>query len=1304
MGVTVIDVQLTENIVPVAFNEAERLNFSWDSLGADRLTPLTATLFGLQQKWLVARVHLVERLGELYRCELILTRIEGFADDPSITKPGTGWFDRLADRFDDGSRSDTLQGSPNQQDDLRSATDRLRNQSLLTPGAGPATPFGSLPGIGGLPGALADTAANFGSIAMDQFNDTPTSIDDLFGIPTNSWNPELAPSPAAFLMGFRSVLIRRMGAGGTTPLHGRWVSGVITEYEDLGVFGSNRRAVKIVIEPQLAILGLRKNHRIFTGLTAMEIVKQLFGEAGIYGTNFEAPASNANGAPFVARPYCIQYGETDLEFVLRLLSEEGLIAVWEHHRAAERLKFVTPEDLAGGLGVLGTSALTGAPQTLDADDLLRDGITADGPPAASSIDERMWNLALRRNVRPVASSLRSTDFSKYGTVPLHIAENVASKAAPIDEFFTSSQTAEPTYHEFPARTVFEFDGQNGTQTDRVDLAREAALELMAIRSTTLRGRGASNAVALSAGHRIGVSDALNRGDIYDDETRPYNRNFVLVAVEAMIETGNAALGPNPTLWYLPTRPRPFSPTDAIDFLSYVDVVPEDQLYVPPRRRAPIVDGVQTAITKQSPTTWKEGMSRVGVDVIGRVQARLHWDRRPDEDPQTNQQPLSPPIRVSSTWAGYAWGTTFLPREGMELLLAFQHGDPTQPIAIGAVHGAVNHAPCDRPHIPLYDDAGPGDLHPTNDKVRKDKILHYVKDHEIKPSGTQHINMIRTQVDPPEQADRKLGYHELSFDDTPKKERVRLHSEGLLTKEVMNDHRTLAVRDQMNIVQDQQKEKIHGNQKLVVHGTRTKEVIGNELLEVAEDQKITVTGHSRLEVNGKLVRKITADETIVVGKPAPGVARMITIDKGRKTAVGGNDVRNVKGMVKEDIGGCYELSGAPLDMKQTAPPTAAPGAPQKGITANENGDLTFEAGDGQADLIADGDVIIKTGGVHLWGTTAVRLEAGDDVWVELTPDEIKMNAPKGVDMHCATADGETVGVITLLNVDGGGEITMKLDVGTQDEKGHYRAVLRGGDSPETEDPLEGKPGWKINTDSIEIKGGFASLESPMIEIQNGEGPLSTHRTLSEEEKSLRDELPELRKKVDEQEAVVADAVQAREDARVRYQEAAKKRKAVQEKIESTEGKDSDLADAIDDVEAAEREVAAKEAALEAARKEYDRAEKAGEDTSDAKDAWEDAEEELEEAKEDLKSEEEDLEDEREEHGELVQEYEDARNEENNASEALTSAQTKVQYEQQKLEKLQRELRAKEAEANALGVPPKEEEQAPASTTQSPEAPL
>ena len=79
---------------------------------------------------------------------------------------------------------------------------------------------------------------------------------------------------------------------------------------------------RMVLAPRLSLLGLVKRSRIFQNATAVDIIRVLLEPAG--GARFQL-----TGAP-PSRVTCAQYRETDLEFFLRLCSEEGFIHYWTH--------------------------------------------------------------------------------------------------------------------------------------------------------------------------------------------------------------------------------------------------------------------------------------------------------------------------------------------------------------------------------------------------------------------------------------------------------------------------------------------------------------------------------------------------------------------------------------------------------------------------------------------------------------------------------------------------------------------------------------------------------------------------------------------------------------------------------------------------------------------------------------------------------------------------------------------------------------------------------------------------------------
>lgn len=88
------------------------------------------------------------------------------------------------------------------------------------------------------------------------------------------------------------------------------------------------RACALTLRPWLSLLSLRSDNRIFQEQTTTEIVSAVFDDAG-----FSDYRVSLTGT-LTARPYCVQFGETDLAFVSRLLEEEGLGYFFEHAASA----------------------------------------------------------------------------------------------------------------------------------------------------------------------------------------------------------------------------------------------------------------------------------------------------------------------------------------------------------------------------------------------------------------------------------------------------------------------------------------------------------------------------------------------------------------------------------------------------------------------------------------------------------------------------------------------------------------------------------------------------------------------------------------------------------------------------------------------------------------------------------------------------------------------------------------------------------------------------------------------------------
>lgn len=81
---------------------------------------------------------------------------------------------------------------------------------------------------------------------------------------------------------------------------------------------------RLTVRPWIWFLTLSSNCRIFQEKSTPDILKDVFQEAGF--TDFKNKLSNT----YEPRPYCVQFQETDFDFVNRLMEQEGIYFYFEH--------------------------------------------------------------------------------------------------------------------------------------------------------------------------------------------------------------------------------------------------------------------------------------------------------------------------------------------------------------------------------------------------------------------------------------------------------------------------------------------------------------------------------------------------------------------------------------------------------------------------------------------------------------------------------------------------------------------------------------------------------------------------------------------------------------------------------------------------------------------------------------------------------------------------------------------------------------------------------------------------------------
>lgn len=169
--------------------------------------------------------------------------------------------------------------------------------------------------------ALPDDHLLFHSMRMSEALSTPYQMDmELY-----SEDPALDPNK---LLGHNTTVGLVRNAGGE-----RFFNGYFTSF---GFAGARDRkyVYRAVASPWLWFLNLTENCRIFHEKSAVDIIKQIFDEHGMGDYKFETTGS------YQTYEYCVQYRESDFNFVSRLLEKEGLYYYFKHENGNHEMVIV----------------------------------------------------------------------------------------------------------------------------------------------------------------------------------------------------------------------------------------------------------------------------------------------------------------------------------------------------------------------------------------------------------------------------------------------------------------------------------------------------------------------------------------------------------------------------------------------------------------------------------------------------------------------------------------------------------------------------------------------------------------------------------------------------------------------------------------------------------------------------------------------------------------------------------------------------------------------------------------------------
>ncbi|NOZ54351.1 MAG: type VI secretion system tip protein VgrG [Gammaproteobacteria bacterium] len=113
----------------------------------------------------------------------------------------------------------------------------------------------------------------------------------------------------------------------------RYLHGIVNQFDQVG---QKKRLTHYYVElvPHLTLLNYRRHNRIFQHLTVEAIIQHIIKHANLPPNYCEIALSGS----YQARHYCVQFGETDLNFIQRLMQEEGMFYFFEHSKTSHTLR------------------------------------------------------------------------------------------------------------------------------------------------------------------------------------------------------------------------------------------------------------------------------------------------------------------------------------------------------------------------------------------------------------------------------------------------------------------------------------------------------------------------------------------------------------------------------------------------------------------------------------------------------------------------------------------------------------------------------------------------------------------------------------------------------------------------------------------------------------------------------------------------------------------------------------------------------------------------------------------------------
>jgi type VI secretion system secreted protein VgrG len=401
-------------------------------------------------------------------------------------------------------------------------------------------------------------------------------------------------------------------------------SGVIADFKfvDKSV---GRASYVFKLVPKLWLLRLNRQSRIFQKMTVPAIIKKVLDDAKLsdyYSMKIET-------SKYAELEYVVQYEESDLNFITRLMENSGLWYFFNEHP-------MLPEEIDGEPGkesLLITDAIANFEFVATTSDILfrsESGMTEQiGTEEKESVNALHYN----RHVTPVG--VLTKDYN-YRTPEVNLSGQKTIKTGEVG-------------------TVYEYAGHFKNVNDAANAAELIANRIAAQQIIV---DGESNCRGLRAGKRFTLKEHF-RNDL----------NAVYIVTQAVHLGAHVMAGQSASTFTYSNQFRCIPADLAVAFK-------------PPKRAfMPQIPGIITAKIEAN------GSEYADLDDQGRYKVRLPFDLSNVKNHEGSRY-----IRLAQPYSGQNYGIHFPSHEGTEMVLACVNGNPDRPLGIGTVPNANTLSP------------------------------------------------------------------------------------------------------------------------------------------------------------------------------------------------------------------------------------------------------------------------------------------------------------------------------------------------------------------------------------------------------------------------------------------------------------------------------------------------------------------------------------------------------------------------------------------------------------------------------------